>query len=167
MKTILILALVAGHALAVQPVLKRVTPKSIAALQSLDPTTRLSKPDGSEHEVARPDQQSIIKNSTILSDGTNWTMIPKGAVLFLPKNLMPHVDSAPSGTLLPWIGFVTKNRSWITTSEVTFRQATGADPLLAERAAYWQRQDKIVVAVHQGGPISVRMDTLSPNLTKQ
>ena len=73
----------------------------------------------------------------------------------------------PSGTLLPWAEFLTKNLGWITTTEVTFEQAAGNDALPAERTAFWAKQDKIVIAVHQSGPISVRVAARTPSLTQR
>ncbi len=78
-----------------------------------------------------------------------------------------HVDVKPVGTLLTWIDFLTKNRSWITTNDVSFNQAAGSESLPAERVAFWAKQDKVVVAVHQNGPISVRVGTENQAITKR
>ena len=48
-----------------------------------------------------------------------------------------------------------------TTDEVSFDQAAGNEELPAERAVSWTKHDKIVVAVHQHGPISVRVEDKS------
>jgi hypothetical protein len=104
-----------------------------------------------------PNGQSIVKQSAILHDGVNWTIVPKSAVIFMPAALKSRVDVKPVGTLLSWSDFLTKNRSWITTNEVSFDQAAGAVPLAAERVAFWAKQDKIVIATHQSGPISVKV----------
>jgi hypothetical protein len=167
MKTTLFLCAMAANALASQPVLVRVTPETLAKLQQRDPMIRLVKPAQGEAKVARPENQSIIKQSTILHDGKNWTIVPNGAVVFLPEAMKPRVNSKPVGTLLPWSEFLTKNLSWITTNEVSFDQAAGNEELPAERTAFWAKQDKIVIAVHQRGPISVRIANSSTNLTQR
>ncbi len=141
---------------AAQPILPPVTPEALARLQQMNPMDRLARPDAPAADRQPSGKPSIISQSTILSDGTNWTLVPNGAVLHLPASLKARIAARPEGRLLPWIEFLTLNRGWITTSEVTFAQATGENPLPAERAAFWTRQDKIVVAVHQSGPISVR-----------
>lgn len=166
MKTALILCAMAANVLASQPILVRVTPETLAMLQQKDPMVRLVKPALGEAKVARPANQSIIKQSTILHDGKNWTLVPNGAVVFLPEAMRLRVNAKPVGTLLPWSEFLTNNPSWITTTEVTIEQAAGNDELPAERTASWAKQDKIVIAVHQRGPISVRVATKSPSLTK-
>jgi hypothetical protein len=167
MKTALFLCALAGHALAAQPVLVRVTAQTLADLQARDPMIRLVKPAEGEAKVARPDNQSIINQSTILHDGKNWTLVPKGAVVFMPEAMKARVNVRPVGTLLPWTDFLTKNRSWITTTDVTFDQAAGNEELPAERCAFWAKQDKIVIAIHQNGPISVRVADPTPTLTKR
>lgn len=128
---------------------------------------RLERPAANAAPVARPDDQSIIKQSMILHDGTNWTLVPKGAVIFLPEALKNRVDVKPVGTLLPWMEFLTKNISWITTNEVSFDQAAGNVSLPAERVAFWAKQDKIVVAVHQSGPISVNIAKQPQTITQR
>jgi hypothetical protein len=167
MKTTLTLCALAANAFAAQPVLVRVTPDTLANLQARDPMIRLEKPAKGEAKVVRPVNQSIINQSTVLHDGRHWTLIPNGAVLFLPDAMKARVNAKPVGTLLPWSDFLAINRSWITTNEVTFDQAAENEPLPAERKEFWANQDKIVVAVHQQGPISVRVAKTPDNLTQR
>jgi hypothetical protein len=77
------------------------------------------------------------------------------------------VNAKPTGTLLTWIDFLTRNQSWITTSEVALEQAAGKRPLPEEHAAFWAKQDKVVIAVYQNGPISVHMTDSSSTITKR
>ena len=125
--------------------------------------TLLQSPAKGEANVRRPEDQSIIKQSMILHDGINWTLVPKGAVIFLPDAMKSRVDVKPAGTLLGWTAFLAKNQAWITTNDVSFEQATGKKPLQPERVAFWAKQDKVVVATHQSGPISVLIDKEAPH----
>lgn len=159
MKAILVVSLITGNALAGQPLVARITPEALARLQQSDPMIRLQKPVASEVKVARPADQSIIAQSTILSDGSNWTIVPNGAVLFIPEKLKSRISTKPSGNLLPWSQFLTASRGWVTTCEVSIDQATGKEEIPTERSAFWPKQDKIIVAVHQRGPISIRSST--------
>ena len=118
---------------------------------------RLIEPDGEGAKVTRPVSQSIINESTILHDGKNWTLVPKNAVVFLPKAMKSRVNTSPVGTLLPWSAFLKKNHDWVTTNEVTFEQAAGSEEISAKTTAAWSKENKIVVAVHHDGPISVRL----------
>jgi hypothetical protein len=158
--TLILLALVSGS-FADVVVKPRVTAAQIAKLRERSPMPATAPAAPTGFKVARPEHQSIIAQSTILHDGKNWTLVPTNAVVFLPEALKSRVNVKPVGHLLSWQDFLAGNRSWITTNEVTFDQAAGAEPLPAERAAFWAQQDKLVVAVHQNGPISVRIATAS------
>lgn len=166
MKPALLLCALAGSAFATVPVTPRITPGELAKLQQQSPMTRLQAPANGGTGVRRPEDQSIIKQSLILHDGTNWTLVPKGAVIFVPEAMQSRVDVAPAGILLAWPAFLAKNRGWITTHDVSFEQASGKKPLQPERVAFWSKHDKVVIATHQNGPISVRVDKDAPSPLK-
>jgi len=128
---------------------------------------RLVKATEADAKATAPHAQSIIEQSTILNDGTNWTLIPNGAMVYLPAAMKQRANSKPIGILLPWIDFLTKNRSWIITKEVSFDQAVGNKPLPAGCVEFWAKQDKIVIAVLQNGPISVATTELQPKLASR
>jgi hypothetical protein len=158
MKAALLVCAMANCAFAAVPIVARITPDALAKLQQESPMALLPPPPAKgESNVRRPEAQSIIKQSLILNDGKNWTLIPKGAVLFLPEAMKCRVDVKPSGPLLVWRDFLARNQAWITTNDISFDQATGKKPLQAERVAFWPKQDKVVIATHQNGPITVRV----------
>lgn len=165
--TLLLCGALATSAFAGPPVLARITPQALAKLQQSSPMAALQKPAPGQASVSRPNDQSIIKQSMILHDGKNWTLVPKGAVIFLPEAMRSRVNVKPVGTLLAWSEFLAKNYAWITTNDVSFDQAAGNKPLPAERVAFWGMQEKVVVAVHQNGPISVRVSTENQTLTQR
>jgi hypothetical protein len=167
MKTPLIFLALATASFAGSQVLDQVSPEALAKLQQTSPMAALQQPAGESAKVIRPAGQSIIKQSSILHDGTHWTLVPKGAVVHTPEAMKGKVDVKPVGTLLSWSDFLLKNRGWITTADISFDQAAGNEPVPAERAAFWAKQDKIVVAVHQNGPISVQIATQLPALTQR
>ncbi len=167
MKTVLILCALATSALAGPPVLVRITPEALAKLQQENPMLQLPKPAVGEAKVTTPENQSILKQSMILHDGKNWTIVPKGAVVFLPETLKSRIDAKPVGKLLTFADFITANRNWITTSEVSFDQAAGNEDLPLASVTSWSKQDKLVIAVHQSGPISVRIASESQALTQR
>ena len=166
MKSTLLLCVLANSAFAAVPITPRITATALAKLQQSSPMTRLQSPAKGEANVVRPENQSIIKQSIILHDGTNWTLVPKGAVIFLPEAMRSRVDVKPTGSLLSWTAFLAKNQAWITTTDVSFEQATGKKPLQPERVAFWAKQDKVVIATHQSGPISVRVNKEAPSPPK-
>jgi hypothetical protein len=167
MKAIICILITTAASMAGQPILVKVTAQDLANLQKRDPMIRLEKPSADEAKVIRPVNQSIIKDSTILHDGQNWTLVPKGAVLHLPEAMKSRVNVRPVGTLLAWSDFLMKNRGWITTADVTFEQAAGTVALPEERAAHYRKLNRVVVAVHQTGPISVLVSKEAPTLTSR
>lgn len=162
MKYALILCVMANNAFSSPPIVARITPDALAKLQHDNPMALLKTPAKAETNVRRPNDQSIINESTILHDGKNWTLVPKGAVIHLPDAMKNRIVAKPTGTLLEWSEFLAINRAWITTNEISFDQAAGKKPLQPERVAFWAKQDKVVIAVHQSGPISV----LTNNVTQ-
>lgn len=166
MKILLTLLALTLNSFAGTPVLARITPEALAKLQNNSPMTRLEVPTEVKARGTDAERPSIIKDSLILHDGKNWTLIPKGSVIFLPEILKSRVDAKPCGNLLTFAEFIVQNRNWITTNEVSFDQAAGNKALPAERLDFWSKQDKIVVAVHQSGPISVVLES-SKQLTKR
>ena len=54
-----------------------------------------------EIKVVRPAERGLINQSVILSDGLNWTLVPKGAVIHLPVDHSARVGTRPIGNLLP------------------------------------------------------------------
>lgn len=164
--TLLLLSSLAGAAFAAPAMTDRVTPEEIAARQKS--ASAVTQPvEVPEAKVARPAEQSLIKQSDILSDGNNWTLVPKGAVLHIPAALNNRVGAKPLGTLLSWTDFLTVNRGWLFTEEVTFDQAAGKTPIPPSRTEFWKKNGKVIVAVHLGGPISVRTEPVTPVASTQ
>lgn len=109
-----------------------------------------------EKKIVRPGQESILAQSSILNDGTFWTLVPKGAVLHVPAGHQAKVDAKPVGTLLPWADFLARNFAWLGTCDVDLAQAAGTRPMPADLPENWVKLGKVVVAVHFAGPISVK-----------
>ncbi|WP_411827255.1 hypothetical protein [Luteolibacter sp. AS25] len=116
----------------------------------------LTQTSAEEHApTPRAGKQSIIAHSEILHDGTHWTLVPKGAVLHIPERQAANVGNRPVGTLLQWRDFLAKNVAWISTHETSFSEASGERSIPEAQTEYWKKQDRVIIAVHQGGPISV------------
>jgi hypothetical protein len=167
MKTTLLLCAFTLNAFASQPVLVRVTPDTLAKLQERDPMIRLVDSAGNEIKTTSPLSHSTMDQSSILHDGTHWTLVPKGALIHLPAEIKDRSNVKPVGTLLPWKDFLAKNQQWIATSEVSFDQAAGNEELPAEYAGSLANQGKVVVAVHRNDPASVQVATMLPSLTSR
>jgi hypothetical protein len=168
MKHCLILCALTTSVFATPLIQPRVTAEQLAKRQLASPMPKMEQPTAEVVTVKRPSDQSIVKQSTILHDGKNWTLVPTGAVIFLPQAMQSRVNAKPVGTLLPFPEFLAQNRAWLTTNEVSFDQASGTEGLPEERVRFWSKQDKVVIAIHQSGPISVRVAPQKPTaLTKR
>lgn len=151
------IAALLGSAVAVEPMTDRITDEELSARQadSESPIAVLELNLDVSGKVIRPAKQSIIAQSVILSDGTNWTLIPRGAVLHQPPAQKAKVNARPIGNLLSWSRFLSMNRAWLSSEEVSLPQAKGERAIDDSHRAHWTKQDKVIIAVHFGGPISV------------
>ena len=105
--------------------------------------------------VVAPKRVSLIERSDIIHQGDLVTLVPKRAVLHLPDHLRGQVGKVEGKKLVNWPEFYRANRAWIDTIEVTRAQAEGRAPLSEELIKSFEKRTKAVVAVMQGGPISV------------
>src|SRR5688572_18404373 len=69
--------------------------------------------------------RSLLSESDIVCFNGNATLVPKRAILQLPKNLADRLKYQPGSKLLNWGDFYALNRGWITTVEVSRVQAEG------------------------------------------
>lgn len=160
--TLLLHILLAGAALAAPAATDSITPGEISSRHKSTPaestpaeSTASRVPHG-EAGATRPLDEAPGKPSDVLSDGRNWTVVPRGAVLHVPHALANRVDAKPIGKLLSWDEFLTVNRGWLFTEEVTLDQANGKAAIPPSRTAVWKRNGKVVIAIHLGGPMPVQ-----------
>lgn len=99
---------------------------------------------------------SLIKRSAILSHRKSWTIVPKEAVLYVPKNFASRVNGKREGKLVSWREVLAQNRVWLQLHNVSVAQARGEIPLGEEAVTNYQRTGRVVVAVCHEGPISVK-----------
>lgn len=107
------------------------------------------------HRVERQGE-GLVSRSSIISSASNWTLLPKRAILHVPPLFEQRVNNARNGKLTTWQDFYGKNRGWIRELPVTIAQAKGEDPLSKEYLESVKAAGQVVVAVCRGGPISVR-----------
>ena len=99
--------------------------------------------------------QDLWQSSEILCFGDAVTLVPKHAVIQIPKNLAARLKLGSGAQLVTWSNFYTANRSWITTVEVSVEQAEGKVPLSVQTKELMTKSGKVVVATYDGNPISV------------
>lgn len=108
-------------------------------------------------ERTHPSQSSILDRSILLSNGRNWTFVPKGAVFCVPEKYQDRVNlPTGKGKYIPFADFAVKNRGWLSTYSVTLEQARGNSPISEEARKVLVESGRVVVSVCKGGPISTR-----------
>lgn len=98
---------------------------------------------------------SLYKNSHIIVNRGQHTIIPKKSILVLPDRLKTRVVEKATGKFVLWPNFKHTNQDWIWTFEVTLDQAKGITPLPDGRIKDLAKLNRVVVALYKGNPVSV------------
>ena len=119
-----------------------------------DPTRHLAVAKGEDPSVVnRP--KSLLGESDIICFGRFAALVPKRAILQIPKDFGERLKMQPNVILQSWSDFYAANRGWITTVEVSRIQAEGNDPIAEEVKVQMSKSSNLIVATYLGGPISV------------
>lgn len=119
-----------------------------------DPMRKLVPAKGSDPSTVNQPLDLISQSDIICFNGVA-TLVPKRAVLQIPKNLADRLKWQPGARIQSWADFYAQNRGWITTVEVSRVQAEGNNPLAGETRKQLAKSGNLIVATYQGGPISV------------
>jgi hypothetical protein len=127
------------------------------ASRSVQPASSKSA-EGETRAIARA-SDDVLASSQILAANGQWTLVPKNAIVHVPKNLAQFVAEAPTGKMIPWADFLVANRSWLNNLEITMDEASGKTPINPVLVESWPKQGKIVVTTHKGGAISCNFNS--------
>jgi hypothetical protein len=120
----------------------------------MDPMKNLPAAKGEDPSVAnRP--KDLLSQSDIISFRGLATLVPKRAILQIPKSCEERIKLEPGAKIVSWADFYAANRGWISTVEVSRVQAEGNKPLAEDSQKLLSTSRNLVVATYQGGPISV------------
>ncbi len=122
--------------------------------EQADPMRHMKPSKGGDPSMVNQ-PKDLVGSSDILCFGGMATLVPKRAILNMPKNLQERLKFIPGSQIQGWAEFYAQNRGWITTVEVTRVQAEGnmaMDEKIAQRV---YKSSNLVVATYQAGPISV------------
>ena len=122
--------------------LAKPNPRKVEEGKSQDPTKENPIPD-------------LIATSDFLSARGLSTLIPKRALLHVPKKYQGNIQFVKGSRLVIWPTFYRSNRGWIKTMEVTRAQAQGKENFTEEVIENLAKSSVVVVATYKGGPISV------------
>jgi hypothetical protein len=105
---------------------------------------------------------SLLERSEFLSFNGLSTLVPKGSLLNVPDHLSPRTRMVDGNPIVPWAEFFRHNRGWITTMEVSRKQAEADEPLAEETLKSIAKSPLLVVATMAGGPITVLHKPTTP-----
>ncbi len=123
-------------------------------ISQADPMRNLKTAKGSDPSVVNQ-PKDLLSQSDILCFSGAATLVPKKAVLHIPKNLADRLKFQPGSKIQSWSEFYALNRGWITVVEVSRVQAEGNMAIAEEISERVRKSANLVVATYQGGPISV------------
>lgn len=114
------------------------------------------KPAEREDPAERAKQRGdLIGSSDFLCSLGKMTLIPKGSVLHMPDRLSDRARPKDNLQIVTWPDFFVKNRSWITTIEVSRLQAEGKQAISEQKMEGLLQTGDVIVATMGGSPISV------------
>ncbi|QQL44526.1 hypothetical protein [Sulfuriroseicoccus oceanibius] len=105
-----------------------------------------------------PMNPSIYDNSTIIAYDGKHTILPEGAVMFVPEVLSDRVVNEPVGQFVLWPEFLRQNFGWLRTIDLSVEEATGKEHLKEPLLEAIVADQRISVSVYQRHPISYRGD---------
>lgn len=102
-----------------------------------------------------PKSRDLVASSDILCNLGVATLLPKRALLYVPKRLQSRLKLQPNAHIRTFPEFARLNRTWLRTFEVTQAQAQGSDAIDAKLFEKQKTLGQVIVATFHGGPISV------------
>ena len=93
-----------------------------------DPMRHLKPAKGADPSLVNQ-PEDLVATSDILCFGGKATLVPKRAILNVPKHLTDRLKFQPGSQVQSWLDFFAQNRGWITTVEVSRVQAEGIQPI--------------------------------------
>lgn len=103
----------------------------------------------------KPSAYGLLEMSTVLQSGSEFMLVPKGSVIWCPKQHEGKIVTHPAGKFVGWTSFVTANRNWITTLELTKDQAVGKVRIAPEILDRHRKGNLVVIATLNGSPITL------------
>ncbi|WP_156817225.1 hypothetical protein [Rubritalea marina] len=132
----------------------------------------------SKHVVE--EQQKVVKSSTVklrpkvpihmrmdfLSDRNLLLMVPKGALIVVPKEFESKIvrGGKADGSMVSMKHFLASNSSWVETYEVHFEQMMGKRKILQEELERLVLLNKVIIAINGGRPAGVKPVALEPEI---
>lgn len=123
--------------------------------QARDPIKSMIPSEGEDPSVKNKPQDLISSSDAISFNGLT-TLVPKRAIIQLPETYADRINNhTPGNKVVGWVEFLTVNRGWVTTVEVSRAQAEGRERLAEELSENLAKSRNLIVATYSSGPISM------------
>lgn len=122
-------------------------------VEEKDPMKEFSQTNGKD--PAKVKEPTLLEDSDIICFQGFATLVPKRAILAIPKNFKDRLTIKPGSRIVTWPVFFAANRGWIVNVEVTQAQAEGKVKFTDKVQEGITKSSNLVVATYMGGPISV------------
>jgi hypothetical protein len=126
---------------------------TLRSSQKADPMKAMA--ESKLEDPAKNLPKDLIGQSDLISFGGYATLVPKRAILQIPKEFADRIHFAEGSQVVSWPEFVAMNKGWITTLEISRAQAEGNAPLPDETHKQLSKCTSLVVCTYKGGPISM------------
>jgi hypothetical protein len=125
--------------------------------QDNDPMAALDQAPARESSEGNEgiEPRDFIAASDVLSSLGMATLVPKRAVIYVPKRLEDRLKLQADAQFRTFPEFARFNRAWLRTLEVTQAQAEGIEKIDEKSLEREKRLGQVIVATFHGGPISV------------
>jgi len=105
--------------------------------------------------LAAKERGDLLSQSEFLCNMGMMTLLPKRSVLHVPDRLAERQRPKDNANIVTWPQFQVKNRTWITTLEVSRLQAEGKEPISEQKMESLLQTGDVIIATMGGSPISV------------
>lgn len=119
-----------------------------------DPMKKMPAAKGADPSLSNQPMDLLSQSDIIAFQGTA-TLVPKRAIISIPKNHAGRLGMVDGARIVSWADFYAANRGWITTVEVSRIQAEGNMDIAPETKEHISKSGNLIVATYMGGPISV------------
>lgn len=126
---------------------------NLRRVQSSDPMKQFKPSEGKDPSKENQPTDLLSRSDMLCFNGTA-TLVPKGSILVTPPLFSDRIGMRSGAKIVTWLEFLSLNRGWITTHEISLAQAEGKEPLSEAATEVLRKSTSVVVATLQGGPIS-------------
>ncbi len=152
----------AGHGIAFLPADRKTPVAPAISAEELKKRQAAEKFGGFAKEADLPKGWDLESNSEFITFGGNVTILPKGAVLYVPERYKANVVTKMEGNLMLWPEFVARYPGLVARVEVTMEEVSGQKPFKPERLEAERKRNLILVGTLNQNPITVSKQTLNP-----